>query len=671
YVPPAPSGLMTDIAILDISSSLGNVPYGELDYQGWEQEGSKLVLRDPLNNRLSWSGPTGTRAVITFQRSTVPATINISWNEKVQSIDLSTATGKTYIYNQKFAVPFFASRPVILFLGGLNFFIICCAINLLIWRKRNAISDYLEQAIVRFPALSGGRTTLRTNAAKKGAAVQEWAIIVGIVGVAILLRIPNLENVSPYIDEYNHLLAAKALLQDSVPLSAVYQRSLWIVTIPVYLSLRLFHLSLWAARLPGVLFNLLALVPLYLVTRKINKQVAFLSCILYATNPWLIAASRTVREYGYYPFYFYWAGYFMILFAENFPDRFVVFKDWRKILTAKLGILTLALVLPVIYAFYDRESTFKVILIMYGAFGLFLAGKIDWRNKMNSLILISSGALVVAGLYLFFMRSSSNLVLHFNAYALGYFLYAPEQQWYFERPAILPAVALLSAILMTYGLQRLNRVPVFLFTLCMSYALFYLSLFYHNTLPRYYLILQLWVLILLAMGLYGISVFLSTLFPKNRVVLIVMLIIGSLYFFNPLQILFPAFYYQHALDPVTEEYHDDVTQVHSFLLKNATGNDILISKTYRLYDAWVGKPKFKFAYSYKYDQDGSRDNVYGVISKFDSGWIVIDDDRFRHALEPLPATTFTLGDKLVVYLGMMGDQHVYRWCEVNSSSGCN
>ena len=60
--------------------------------------------------------------------------------------------------------------------------------------------------------------------------------------------------------------------------------------------------------------NALAVLPLYLLTRKMNRPVATLSVLLYATSPWIITFARIVREYAIYPFIYYWVTYGMIVF---------------------------------------------------------------------------------------------------------------------------------------------------------------------------------------------------------------------------------------------------------------------------------------------------------------------------------------------------------------------
>lgn len=89
------------------------------------------------------------------------------------------------------------------------------------------------------------------------------------------------------------------------------------MTIPAAAALKIFGNQLWAARLIGAIFNVLAVIPLYLLARKISRSVAVLACLLFATSPWIITFARVAREYAYYPFYFYWVILAMVLFVEG------------------------------------------------------------------------------------------------------------------------------------------------------------------------------------------------------------------------------------------------------------------------------------------------------------------------------------------------------------------
>ncbi|MBT7685776.1 MAG: hypothetical protein HN669_09375, partial [Candidatus Marinimicrobia bacterium] len=118
------------------------------------------------------------------------------------------------------------------------------------------------------PKLSGDAEKRRKN-------IIESLILITIFSFALFLRLYNLGILPPYVDEYFHLNAAKSLLQ-GVSREAVYQRSFFTVTLPVALSFKLFGMEIWAAQVPGAILGAMAMIPLYLITKKINKYIAIL-----------------------------------------------------------------------------------------------------------------------------------------------------------------------------------------------------------------------------------------------------------------------------------------------------------------------------------------------------------------------------------------------------------
>ena len=128
-----------------------------------------------------------------------------------------------------------------------------------------------------------------------------WGILMAVFALLVLgaaLRLWNLDALVPYADEYRHLNAAKSWMAGE-PLSQIaYRRSLYTVTLPVYISFRALGVSLWSARLAGVIVHLLAVIPIYLLARRIGKGVAILAVGLYLVDPWLVLTSRLVREYA-------------------------------------------------------------------------------------------------------------------------------------------------------------------------------------------------------------------------------------------------------------------------------------------------------------------------------------------------------------------------------------
>ena len=506
-VPASLNSTKPNIAIQSFSTSIEDISYNSIKYQGWQRKGSLLILSDLKNNSFEWTGKVGGQATIVFPTSPQGGMVQISTGGSEETINLSSKLNGKYFYVHDFYTPFYASRAIVILLGVLELSSFCFLMGLLILEKRKVILDYLDQSISILPtgrkdsAWEGNRGFPR-----KSVIALDWGIVIGTIALAILLRVFNLDRLSPLTDEYPHLLAAQAIASGS-SLNTLYQRSLLIVTLPVALFFRFFGYKLWVARLPGVLFNSLAIIPLYLITKKINRPVAFLSCILFATSPWLIAVSRYVREYGYYPFYFYWVIYGMVLFYENLPKN-ILKEGWKKAFRSDIIFPAAVLLLPIIYmTTIDPDSTFKLISIAYGVFGLFMLSKIFVRSKAFIGFLTILAILFFGALFLY-SQKSGYIAFHFmQNYWLRYFFPNPQQQWYFNRLAIIPITGFASAIFLGIKVRKANFIPSFLFALFSISLFFYMFFFNRYIQARYLLDVEFWFIPLVAIGYWCIWIF--------------------------------------------------------------------------------------------------------------------------------------------------------------------
>ncbi|NOZ72767.1 MAG: hypothetical protein GXP38_12795, partial [Chloroflexi bacterium] len=295
-------GQPAQISMAWFTTSLGDVSFRTLRGHGWERKGDQMALVDSANNQLTWTGKTGENVQIVFHTSS-PVKVVVSWDGKEEILEIPPE-GRTY--HRTLEIPFYASRALIVSLGMLLFAVLSFAMLLVAWGQKEEWLDKMRRSVT-----TPGK--LRRS---------DFIFLLGVMLLALLLRVPNLGNLYPIEDEYFHLIAARQIVE-GVPLQDVYQRSLWLVTFPVSLMFRLFGYQLWAARLVGVVVNVLGLLPLYLLAKKINRPVGILAALLYATSPWIVLYARLVREYAYHPFFFYWIVYGMVIFLEKLPPHFV------------------------------------------------------------------------------------------------------------------------------------------------------------------------------------------------------------------------------------------------------------------------------------------------------------------------------------------------------------
>ncbi len=643
-----PSG-SSAVALMWFNTSLGDVSYSNLHYTGWKRVGDLLVLENPDANGLVWSGRTGS-AVEMVWRGSPSASLQISWDGQAET--LKPAASKVTV-SHAFAVPWYASRGLVLALGVLVLASLATVLALLLWDRRDLL----------LPALQEAFTATRERVGRLDA-----VLIGGIAVLALFLRLPNLGGPYPAVDEYYHLIAARQILEGAA-LSSVYQRSLWLVTFPVLLSLKLFGYHLWAARLPGLIFNVLAILPLYLLTRRINRPVAVLSVLLYATSPWIVTFARIAREYAYYPFFFFWVILGMVAFIEYIPHGLVMLRDWNKLLTAKVVLLGLALVVPPLFAiFADPLSTFKTIVIAYVVFAGFLLARFDFPDRSNWPFLGAAGIALVIAAFAVYGQEKIRIVsaLAFNPVPVSYFVPDPQQQWYYGQLVPLVIVGLIGALLSSYLLRRTNFILLFMFGLYGAGVAFFAVLsktFFHT---RHLLTTQLWFIVLLAAALYLLWKVISASIPwKGRYANAVLAGVLALSVINWQQLVTPVVS-TNPDNPISEDYLHDMSEVQAYMLGHVQAQDVLISTVYGLYASWVEQPRFES--QYRITTETPHEQILALMAQHQSGWLVID--QIRLAMSGLSPREFA-GNPDVEYIGLFGDENVWHWQHSAGSLGAS
>ncbi len=627
-------------ALVWFNTSLGDVSYSSITSQGWKRVDDELVVQDSAENSLTWRGEIGDRVQIVLRGSAPDLQADLAWDGETQAIALSK--DKT-AYARSFAVPFYASDGAIMALGFIALYAVVLALCTFLWLSRTKWLD----GVIR--SVGAGATGLAT--------VDLLLVSAGLI-LAALLRVFNLGSLFPAVDEYYHLIAAKQIVEGAA-LDAVYPRGLWIVTLPVAAALKVFGYQLWAARLVGVVFNVLAIIPLYLLTRKINRPVAAMACLLYATSPWIITFARVAREYAYYPFYFYWIIYAMVVLAAAIPQGFVFSEQWKSLLRPKTILVAILLVFPPIFALKtDWLSTFRTILIAYLVLGLFILLRFDWKAKTNWPILGLFGVVVVVAGRSWYLEQQSKLFLlpRVNLVPIEYFLPNPQQQWYLDRVGMLVALGILSSIGLAFLVRRLNFVPLFFVTLFTGYLLvfaFFSKSFFHT---RHLLSTELWYVIVVALGLFVVWRVLVLLLPNlHRLGQIALVGIFGLATMNFGQIVLPTVSTDPDM-PISEDYMHDMTQVQAYMLSNIQPGDVLVSTVYGQYTLWEGTPVF--AGQLHITSQTPVPDILAYAAKYPSGWIVVDDIRYK--LASLSVRDLA-GHEDIQYVGEFGDEHVWRW----------
>ncbi len=650
---------VSDLKITWFNTSLGDISFNSLDYTGWERVGDEVVLREPFDNQITWTGKTGSDATLNFEFNSENGILTISWNGENERIDLNSENSKQVIVRKTFHVPFYASPWVSVVFGFLGSMLLVFGLYCIFWKSKDDVEEYLS-AIKR---------QIEPNNERK---IDYFLLFLFII-LAFALRVVNLDALYPIADEYSHLLAAKNILAGS-SIHSVYSRSLFDVTLPVVFFLKILGQNLWAARLAGVVFNTLALIPLFIICRKFNRLFAVVALTVYSTSPWIISVARTVREYGYYPFYFYWVLLLLLVYWEKFPNKFVFKDDW-KLLLKPFSLLTYGIsVLILVYAkFIDPSSTFRTILPTFLIIGIFLLIKIDWKSRSNIFFALIAGSIVLITFSLFFKRlpSSQNFILNISVIKELFAQNSPVN-WFYDRTNVIAGLSIFAAFLLAIKLRKSTKLPfIFISLFFISVVLFSLTL-NHYIRPRYFFNLQIWFVLLFSFGLYALLVYgrillglIFSRFEKKSSVVELLASIAPicfiLVFVNYGQIILPSQYSQNGFMPITTEYHYDLGPVNDVVLSQYKQGDVLISSIYGSYARWVGEPMFKEYFYFNYTMKNQDEYIYSIIDKYPHGWIVLDKWNAEVYSEPLKFGNFNVGMKQVNYLGIYIDEYVWNW----------
>jgi hypothetical protein len=479
-----------------------------------------------------------------------------------------------------------------------------------------------------------------------------------VIGLA--LRLINLGQLPPYVDEYAHTHAAYQLLTEG---TFGYSRAFLTITLPVFLSMKVFGQSLWAARFPMVLLNMAAIVPLYAFTKKMNKKVGFISVLLFILSPWIIGVSKTIREYAVAPLFFFTIGYLLIdlLDWEKYSAKQYLKKHWLR-----AAILLILL----IYTLIDRRSVLIINFAIYAVFGLFAILKLlkqktsKWLNWAVIFGGLASFVLLLyrSGFLRRLIQDPSSFFRWNNRYVSVIFD-GPNQQWYalgFWGYIVVGFGALIALRTIFRKYHKADTVAGFSF---LTFIVFVVGLairiprggFRYGALPEY------WYLVVVAIFLYGIYFLLQRIIKRNWLAFLLWTLIFLGFFTNYQGIYKAVSYTGGRSSPVTGETHSIVEPALDFLAKNISENDILLMDTVKRYGEIVGKelPDIEIINVNNIRRDETVSAIDYVLD-YPSGWIAVTP----HALSWIPdiprEETFVDG-RLLSYIGTIGNVFVWHW----------
>jgi hypothetical protein len=491
----------------------------------------------------------------------------------------------------------------------------------------------------------------------------------GFFILGLTLRLINLNQFPPYADEYIHTHNAFGVFSG---LPVVWNRAFLPVTFPVIISYKLFGVSLWAARFPMVLFNMLAILPLYFLGKKINKLIGFISVFLFVFNPWIIAASRTVREYAVIPLYFFLSALLLLdlLEWEGFYWKcYLVKNSWR----------FLILIIIAAYAVYDNLSILKILILNYAVFGGILILKIIKIRTSIKLRIIGS-IISLVGIILLVIKSRiiervSNYLQGVSEPALRYWNLLTTSNinhWFSLIPAIAYIILLVACFFALRAiLQKVDQPEIVIgysFLMFVGLLLFLTFFLVTPKLParvRYGVLLEFWYLPLTALFFFIVFRILQSFVKGTKTGQIASFILLATLFINFRSIDKILNYTGGGALSVSGEKHYMVEPAYRFVLPELNNGDLLLTDYLGSYDELFDR-KFLEVNKVSFLKSVIRAKVSWTdwVRKNQEGWIVLTPNS-RIEKNGLAFKDVSVDDKIVYYIGRFGECYVWHWKKSN------
>lgn len=498
-----------------------------------------------------------------------------------------------------------------------------------------------------------------------------WWYSVGLILIVIsglILASHNLTILDPYTDEYSHLVSAKDLVEGR---GLTYERAPLVTLLSSFFYVigkaSSFYEYVYWARVPGVIFGILTVIPIYLLARKVSKTSGLLASFLWITNPWVLGVIRNVREYAYYPFI---ALIFLLLLIKS--------EDYLKDKNVKKYYLQLILVFAIlIYAiFVDTSSTLKIIGILFlgnlvylGTFKFKEIKKFFISNK-NLFIFLSFLLVTILSFIVYQGYNHPDLVLNnisFEGRWVKFFFDTsvgfPMQWWnglgvysyYLWGFFLLGTVS--SLFLKKYENIRI----LIIFTMIILFFTLFFGRYFR---PRYIFYAMPFFVILLSNGIYLLSKQFRYISNKKLAISLFLILLVLLFqFFSISNTLYPIISETHGYVGPTNEHHDKVQQTMNFFKnQDISKEDVFIATVFEnvlILSFDIDKDRI---YHFDYKDENRFDYVEKIISENDQGWIILDWRRNGYWVEGYPKEgSFFIGDTRIQVVQNEEGFQIYQW----------
>jgi len=227
-----------------------------------------------------------------------------------------------------------------------------------------------------------------------------YVILLLLIIAGAYLRLAHLDRPSFWVDEFNHVVAAQAMLEGKgavFPSGLPYQRGM-VFTKIVAFSFSLFGVSEFGARFFSAVLGVLTIPLMFLVAASMFRHlgVGLVAAFLQAFTPFNIGWSRVSRMYAIFQFFFLLAAYAIYAGIESEREKPVAatkMSSWQSRLQHRLAAWNIDFVWLFIAALAMAIATYLQVLsgiilpglLVYFFIMLLWAATIEgWRSAVTS-----------------------------------------------------------------------------------------------------------------------------------------------------------------------------------------------------------------------------------------------------------------------------------------------
>lgn len=506
--------------------------------------------------------------------------------------------------------------------------------------------------------------------------------------LALIIRLYNLTVLDPYTDEWIHLGSAWRLSEVGV---AEYPRAYFLAFI-IHWLFEIFGKSIFIARIPGVIFGSLTIIPLFLLTKRISMPVGAISILLWAISPWAIMMSRNIREYAFFPFFIL----IILLILVSLTDKIISYCDRKYSFTITDIGSALVVVFCFFYAQYiDPFSTFKYIFLILPPFGIYfclrtfgISNDVIKKKIQYPVFLLIIVLLLIALFIGLFWNNLVSFTPIYNEFYINLLLKSDGTQWYWDKGiSTIGVVLLLLFGSLYFGIfkKQLEFVLIFLIFI---FTVYFYSFHWdrYNSTRNFYYVLPFFTIII-ASGIYTIYHGINQIKFYNliKTASIFLFLFVIIMIFNPLTTVTTVTWNEQFV-PMTGITHPSISQLFYKYHNEIDKDDILIT-SYTSTMGWIfnfspGKDSYPVnnqyvvshidtanpnIYLYNSKSESTYDLVFKIINIHKRGWIIIDTiitNRNNEGLYPLPLNDFLINDIKVKYHGRTDLWDIYSWNKI-------